>query len=555
MIANSKNSGPIFQIDHEEERKKDTLTILNSDHPRKIVVAGPGTGKSHLFQEAIKKEKKLGKTKFLALTFIGKLCDELADDLAGLAETRTLHGFARNFVLTNLTDDWEYYPEIFNIIKEDLALNGIDKFEIGDDDYEKRTKYYKAIGDDDVVHYAVQIFKKSPEKIPVYDLVLVDEYQDLNEDEAVLIDLMATKNKMLVVGDDDQALYAFKGAYSKFIKEKFNQSNEYFESHVLKYCSRCTEVIIDTFHNVIDYFKLNVGKDKRITKKYICYIPDKKNDSLLNPKILVMEGVPDGMIAFKIKDELSKILTNQKIKSVLIIGEAQTCGKILSSTARLLSESGFKNVNHKNIKDDIFMLKTYLVQGYKILSKNKNDVLAWRIIIESLDKDVKFKIIKDNFSDSESFVKAIPQSVRDKSIANAKVLNRIFTKPKSDRDSIAKSSIEKLGDDIVIDKKEYSNMLISQLVSNSHQLTRPLRNLDINVCSILGSKGLGADIVFVIGFDQGKLPMKADTKESEIYQFLVAITRAKKRVYLINTKGKTMSKFLKCIDDANYLKI
>lgn len=63
----------------------------------------------------------------------------------------------------------------------------------------------------------------------------------------------------------------------------------------------------------------------------------------------------------------------------------------------------------------------------------------------------------------------------------------------------------------------------------------------------MNSKGLGADIVFLIGFDQGKFPSKAEATDSEIYQMLVTITRAKKRVYLINTVGKEVSTFLNCL--------
>ena len=39
-----------------------------------------------------------GKKDFIAITFIGKLRDSLADDLCGLAKTMTMHGFARRFV-------------------------------------------------------------------------------------------------------------------------------------------------------------------------------------------------------------------------------------------------------------------------------------------------------------------------------------------------------------------------------------------------------------------------------------------------------------------------
>jgi superfamily I DNA/RNA helicase len=74
------------------------------------------------------------------------------------------------------------------------------------------------------------------------------------------------------------------------------------------------------------------------------------------------------------------------------------------------------------------------------------------------------------------------------------------------------------------------------------------------VTNILGSKGLGADVVFLVGFDQGKLPAKKDVQEDEVYQFLVALTRTKKRLYLITTQSKngTPSSFLECIE-AKYL--
>ena len=85
-------------------------------------------------------------------------------------------------------------------------------------------------------------------------------------------------------------------------------------------------------------------------------------------------------------------------------------------------------------------------------------------------------------------------------------------------------------------------------MSENKDLPRPLGNLDITVCTILGSKGLGADIVFLVGFDQGKFPQTNTAKDSEVYQMLVALTRAKKRIYLINTVGFQVSKF---VDDLN----
>jgi superfamily I DNA/RNA helicase len=101
---------------------------------------------------------------------------------------------------------------------------------------------------------------------------------------------------------------------------------------------------------------------------------------------------------------------------------------------------------------------------------------------------------------------------------------------------------------VVEEKKQDREIFVKQLVAENKNLPRPLGNLDITVCNILGSKGLGADVVFLIGFDQGKLPSKSEITDSEIYQMLVALTRAKKRIYLVNTIGRPVSKFINYID-------
>jgi superfamily I DNA/RNA helicase len=98
--------------------------------------------------------------------------------------------------------------------------------------------------------------------------------------------------------------------------------------------------------------------------------------------------------------------------------------------------------------------------------------------------------------------------------------------------------------EIVTDGKSEREIFIDQVVAESSSLPRPLNSLDITVTNILGSKGLGADVVFLVGFDQGKFPAKQQVEASEIYQMLVALTRAKKRVYLLNTVGSEMSMFM-----------
>jgi superfamily I DNA/RNA helicase len=532
-------------IDHKTERSRDVANIKNSKHPRKIIVAGPGTGKSFLFGEIIKQKQAEGKTKFLAITFIGKLGDALADDLCGLAKTTTMHSFARAFVFEK--KKWVYYPRMHDLTSADLQAEGIAKFTIGDKNYLTKTEYYGAVGDGDVIHYAVQICKQDSTKIPIHDLILIDEYQDFNEIESEFVDVLAQKNDMVVVGDDDQALYAFKGSSPSFIRLKYDPQNTDWESFTLRFCSRCTEVIIRYFHALIKRFDLNNPGErdpakKRVGKDYICYVPEgepdsKIKDSRLNSQIHLIANCPVGMIAYKIRRQLETITEGQKVKDVLVIGEGQICAAILGMIAWQLSNYGFRNVDSKG-RTGILPVKQEIVDAYKLLAREESSVLGWRILgnPSGVAKERHLK----NAATLDGIIGGTPSK-----------LDRIKFDDVADLERALESWTTAKGEMSEEDQKKEirKRLLIKELKNSNLYLTRPLRNLDITVCNILNSKGLGADVVFLVGFDQGKFPSKKDPTPSEVYQMLVAITRAKKRLILINTIGKKISTFGDSVDN------
>lgn len=543
MIRNNMTSAT---TDHKTERENDLNKIKGSSHPRRVVVAGPGTGKSFMFGELIKEKHREGKTDFLAITFIGKLGDALADDLCGLAKTTTMHSFARSFVLEHC-EGWNYYPRMYEIIAEDLKNEGVTSFEIGDEDYAKKTKHYKAVGDADVVYYAVQICKKDESKIPRHDLILVDEYQDFNSIESELVDLLARNNEVVIVGDDDQALYAFKGSSPSFIRLKYHDSNTDWESFTLRFCSRCTKAIIKYFHNLVSAYKLNDVAEtdpakKRIEKEYICYLTGKSDgkdgDSDANPKIHLIKNCPVGMIAHKVQNELEKITKNQKIQDALVIGEGRSCKALLKTVAQQLKNYGFKKIDYRG-DNEVIPFSQDKVEAYKLIAKDESSVLGWRILDNPNDGD-EIKRHKKNAKTLTTIVSGTPSTLDKLSNKNLMLLE---------------SDIEKWDD--AEDQRENQNekirknVLTRELKQSNLHLPRPLRNLDITICNILNSKGLGADIVFVIGFDQGKFPAKKEATSSEIYQMLVTITRAKKRIYLINTIDKKVSQFVGYVDESD----
>ena len=83
--------------------------------------------------------------------------------------------------------------------------------------YQRQLKAYNAIDFDDLILLPLQLFKDKPEILKnwqnKYRFLLVDEYQDTNVCQYELVKLLTGLRKELtVVGDDDQSIYAWRGA-------------------------------------------------------------------------------------------------------------------------------------------------------------------------------------------------------------------------------------------------------------------------------------------------------------------------------------------------------
>ena len=88
--------------------------------------------------------------------------------------------------------------------------------------YQGRLHDNQALDFDDLINYAVWLFERNPDVLERYQdrfqYVLVDEYQDINFAQYRLITHLASKHRNLtVVGDDDQAIYGWRGADMRII--------------------------------------------------------------------------------------------------------------------------------------------------------------------------------------------------------------------------------------------------------------------------------------------------------------------------------------------------
>src|SRR3989338_6513199 len=111
----------------EAELKSAIEAVLNSPSRKKLVIAGPGTGKTTLFKQML--ELASGEPdQRIVLTFINNLKVDLEKDLEGLAQVFTLHSYCLGLLHRNpplrgsLTPDFRCCPGLASLIADDWKL-------------------------------------------------------------------------------------------------------------------------------------------------------------------------------------------------------------------------------------------------------------------------------------------------------------------------------------------------------------------------------------------------------------------------------------------------
>lgn len=206
----------------------------------------------------------------------------MAKDLSEIADAYTFHAYCKKLLHKTTIDGidfyFEFFPKLEDIINSDskIFLSTQNNFRaafqnlIEDDGridfYLSRANFYNAVSYDDSVYRMLKYYSSHPDQIPFFGQIVVDEYQDFNQLEVSFIDKLSVKSPILIVGNDDQAIYDFKFASPEFIREKYKDPN--FRSFELPFSSRCTQVIVDTVENIVFHAKLLGKLNGRINKKF-----------------------------------------------------------------------------------------------------------------------------------------------------------------------------------------------------------------------------------------------------------------------------------------------
>ena len=136
--------------------------------------------------------------------------------------------------------------------------------------YEERRKSLRKIDFDDMLVVCYQLFRSRPDVLAMWQkkfrYILVDEFQDINRVQYDVIRMLALpENNLYVVGDDDQAIYGFRGADSELMFQ-FLKDYPDAEQIVLGTNYRSTGNIVKNSLKVISHNKRRFQKELKAVK-------------------------------------------------------------------------------------------------------------------------------------------------------------------------------------------------------------------------------------------------------------------------------------------------
>ncbi len=280
-------------------------SVINSDHKRLLVMSCAGSGKTATIIGRIRRliAEGVPSSAVLVLSFSNKSADDIRSkldlDIPGVKITvRTFHSFGydiikqyhdalgygkkimiamdgersglikticnNNFLSSvNTTDCLKYIRDKKSF--EKVEKQGIfSQFEVVLQEYTRLLAEKGMVDMEDLIYLPIKLLNQNQnirqEITSLYRYIFVDEYQDTNEAQNKMLDAMTAKDSYLcLVGDDDQAIYEWRGAKPQYIRDKACSS----EYKVLKLQKnfRSQQAIVNIANRIIHQNTERVEKD------------------------------------------------------------------------------------------------------------------------------------------------------------------------------------------------------------------------------------------------------------------------------------------------------
>lgn len=593
-----------------------------------LILAGAGSGKTRVLTYRIAhmiNDLKIYPSKILAITFTNKAAGEMKDRVRSLVGNEvdnmwvsTFHsscvrilrreieklGYNKNFAIYDSYDQKSLIKQCMaelNINEKDITdreiINKIGeqkdnlispvRFKKENESnyrlnkiadvylmYQKKLKNSNALDFDDLIYKTVELFNNNLDVLEFYQrkfkYIMVDEYQDTNKSQYEFIKLLADASKNIcVVGDDDQCIYAWRGADIRNILEF---EKDYPNAKVIKleenYRSKAN--ILNAANNVI---KNNQNRKSKALR----------TESENGEKIKIYRAYSDIDEGMFIASEIKKLVKGEQrqFRDFAILYRTNAQSRIFEDTFikndipyRIIG--GLKFYDRKEIKD----ILSYL----KLINNPMDDVSLKRIInipkrnigettVEKLQnvansmEECIYSVLLDvemvpslssrAVSSINKFVSLLNSFIRRRDeIPVSKLIEEILESTsylndlKNSKNADDISRVENLKE-LVSAAVEFENTSDEKTLSSFLEkvaLVSDIDNFDekadtVVLMTVHSAKGLEFPVVFMAGMENGIFPgtqSLSDFEEMEESRRLcyVGITRAKEKLYMTSAESR-----------------
>ncbi|MGN0788062.1 MAG: ATP-dependent helicase [Candidatus Onthoplasma sp.] len=585
-----------------------------------LVSAGAGSGKTRLLTYRIAyliTDCHVPAQKILAITFTNKAAGEMKDRIqkvapdGDLVTVLTFHsfcarmlrtyasmieGYKENFTIFSENDTAKIFKDIFkqleiddestksnfkhnlSVIKnENMSIDEFARIYSYDKDINRFIKFYElyqaelkknnAMDFDDLLINFYKLISTNQDVLDSiqnrYTYFSVDEFQDTNTLQYDIVKLLASKTRnILVVGDEDQSIYGWRGAN---IENIFNFTKDFPEAKIFK-------------------LEENYRSSKKILDKANLIIKNNKNR--LDKKLYTANSEGTDVFYYQAMNETDE--ADFVVRNILRMHEA---GVTYHEIAILMRLNSLSRVFEEKLLT--YNIPHIMYNGFKFFERQEiKNVLAYLTAIVNPDDNVSFSRIinfpKRGIGDT-SIEKLNEIAIKNQSSLKDVVLNyenEILPKALKDKLKELKQllltleqNIDKMGmtdffkfmiEEAKIstafdleNEQDYERWLnvnslinsVSEFEENNQGATIVdyLESVSLSsamdsddgegvvIATIHGAKGLEFDTVFVVGCEEKIFPISRDDKddlEEERRLMYVAITRAKKDLILTSSSQR-----------------
>ncbi len=606
-----------YAINYESDLNPQQLKAVTNIHGPHLVIAGAGSGKTRtlIYRVAYLVENNIPPESILLLTFTRKAAEEMMRRASAMLDARcakvsggTFHSFA-NFILRKYAPIFQFAPnftivdrgdseDIINMIRTELELNQKERrfprkttimeviskavnkcMDIEDvllEDYPhfaedladiikiarryQEFKRQKQVMDyDDLLIYLRDLLRDHDEirkKISTtYRYIMVDEYQDTNKLQAEISLLLASEHhNIMVVGDDSQSIYSFRGANFRNIMD-FPQMFPGTTITTLEQNYRSTRPILELTNAIIEnasekyskkLFSHIEGKDKPV---FLETIDEAEQAEFTAQRILELreEGVPLNKIAVLFRaswhaHDLELELRNRGIPYV------KYGGLKFAEAAHVKDVLSFMRVLHNPFDEIAWLRILLLLEG---IGPSYAARIIARILEEagSLDGLLASEFSRKKFYDELKKLHSALSHLKKPGIRPTDQLQKVikyysplfrfhyddFPRRENDLESLLRisqryTSLQQLLTDMVLEPPQGAQDGVTPTDKDSERLV---------LTTIHSAKGLEWHSVFIIHLVDGYFPASQslgskEQLEEERRLFYVAATRAQRNLYLVN---------------------